>query len=86
MTTTTLEAPIALEITISETLFRRLQQVLDAYPTQSLDDLTNQALTAYLLHLSALEGNSLSSNPLTTAFSSGGVLLSLSGDKSGDKL
>lgn len=81
MTTTTLEAPIALEITISEPLFRRLQQVLDAYPTQSLDDLTNQALMAYLLHLNALEGESLLSNPLTTALSNGGVLLSFSGDQ-----
>ncbi|MEX0272049.1 hypothetical protein AB3R30_23270 [Leptolyngbyaceae cyanobacterium UHCC 1019] len=56
MTTSTLEAPIALEINISEPLFRRLQQVLDADPTQSFDDLTNQALTAYLLHLSDLDG------------------------------
>ena len=49
MPTTTLETPIALEIHISEPLFRQLQQVLDADPTQSFDNLTNQALTAYLI-------------------------------------
>lgn len=63
MTTTTLEAPIALEVTISEPLFRRLQQVLDAHPTQSLDDLINQALSTYLLYLSTVESQKFSTIP-----------------------
>lgn len=39
---------IALEITISEPLFRQLQTVLDADPSLSLDDLASKALTLYL--------------------------------------
>lgn len=44
---------IALEITVSEALFRRLQQALDADTTLSLDELANQALSAYLGRLPA---------------------------------
>ncbi len=50
---------IALEITISEPLFRQLQTVLDADPSLSLDDLASRALTLYLklLSLSSAEAN-----------------------------
>lgn len=50
--TPTLDPAIALEITISEPLFRQLQTVLDADPTLSLDDLASQALSLYLGMLS----------------------------------
>ncbi len=53
--TTTLETPIALEICIPESLFRRLQQVLDTSPAQSFDELTILALSAYLFHLNTLD-------------------------------
>jgi hypothetical protein len=43
-----LDPAIALEITISEPLFRQLQTVLDADPSLSLDDLASKALTLYL--------------------------------------
>jgi hypothetical protein len=46
-----LDTQIALEINIPETLFRRLQQVLDQQTTQSIDDLTCQALSTYLPQL-----------------------------------
>lgn len=50
--TPTLDPTIALEITVSEPLFRQLQMVLDPDPTLSLDDLANKALTLYLRMLS----------------------------------
>lgn len=40
--------PIALEITLPDPLFRRLQATLDADPTLSLDDLMQTALSLYL--------------------------------------
>jgi len=46
--TPTLAPAVALEIAISETLFRQLQTVLDANPTLSLDELASKALTLYL--------------------------------------
>ncbi len=54
-----LDPAIALEITISEALFRQLQTVLDADPSLSLDDLASRALTLYLrlLSLSSTEAN-----------------------------
>ena len=48
------EPAIALEITLSEPLCRRLQQLLDCYPNLSLDDLAHIALTNYLRHLQEL--------------------------------
>jgi hypothetical protein len=55
----TLDPAIALEITISEPLFRQLQTLLDADPSLSLDDLASKALTLYLglLLLSSAEAN-----------------------------
>jgi hypothetical protein len=57
--TPTLDPAIALEIMISEPLFRQLQTVLDADPSLSLDDLASRALTLYLrlLSLSSTEAN-----------------------------
>ena len=52
MSAKALDPSVALEITISEPLFRRLQAALDADPTLSLDDLANKALTVYLALLS----------------------------------
>jgi hypothetical protein len=51
MKSVVLDPPITLEITISESLLRRLQQALDAYPHQSLDTFASNALAAYLLLL-----------------------------------
>lgn len=50
---------IALEITISELLFRQLQTALDVDSTLSLDDLASEALALYLgcLSLSSTEAN-----------------------------
>jgi hypothetical protein len=62
MTPTTLEPPITLEITVSEALFRQLQQVLDTHPTYSLDDLTQDALSAYLLQFNS------AANPFASTF------------------
>jgi hypothetical protein len=45
MIPTLVEPAIALEITLSEPLCRRLQQLLDCYPNLSLDDLAHIALT-----------------------------------------
>ncbi|NJL54504.1 hypothetical protein HC928_04390 [bacterium] len=47
MTTETLAPLISLEITLSEPIFRRLQQVLDQ-SGQSIDAITTQALLSYL--------------------------------------
>ncbi len=54
-----LDSAIALEITISEPLFRQLQTVLDADPSLSLDDLASKALILYLRlrPLSSTEAN-----------------------------
>lgn len=46
--TTPPDPAIALEIMISEPLFRQLQTMLDADPSLSLDDLAMRALTLYL--------------------------------------
>ena len=51
MMLTTLNSPIALEIVIPEPLFRRLQQVLDSQPSESIDELARKAISAYLAHL-----------------------------------
>jgi hypothetical protein len=42
---------ITTEILIPESLFRQLQQALDAHPTLSADELLSEALTRYLTHL-----------------------------------
>jgi hypothetical protein len=52
MMPTTLNPPIALEIVIPESLFRRLQQVLDNQPSETMDDLASKAIAPYLAHLS----------------------------------
>lgn len=48
MMTQVLEPTIALEILISEALFRRVQKALDANASLSVDDLANRAIEAYL--------------------------------------
>ena len=40
---------IATEIELPETLFRRLQALLDLYPTESIDSLCTRAIEAYLI-------------------------------------
>lgn len=51
MIVTCLDAPIALEIVVSEPLFRRLQQALDNDPSESIDALASKAIATYLAHL-----------------------------------
>jgi hypothetical protein len=45
---------ITTEVKLSEALFRRLQALLDANPTQSIDTLFAQALEVYFSHLPQL--------------------------------
>lgn len=39
---------IATEIELPESLFRRIQALLDLYPNESIDSLFTQAIEAYL--------------------------------------
>lgn len=43
------EPPIALEISLPDPLFRRLQALLDANPKESLDSVFCRAIALYLL-------------------------------------